>query len=190
MSMENFIEECLKSGKGARIETTSEEFIKVRHLLEAKGVKYSYNPRTKVLRFTMPTLMHGSSVSWLAEWLGTLMAEKVINKRALRFHADVTLEGFEGEFAGLTKRPDGLLWPTDRKWPTITLEVGYTEDYPDLLADADLLLEGTNGEIGLVILVKVTPLQGNETAIKEGFLEVWSFNDEKSKKTERVREMV
>jgi hypothetical protein len=82
------------------------------------------------------------------------------------------------------------IWPTDRAWPSICLEVGYTEDYPDLLADVDLLLEGTNGRVGQVIVVKLTPLQAGETAIKEAFLEVWGFDAVKGKKKKHVQKMV
>jgi hypothetical protein len=83
-----------------------------------------------------------------------------------------------------------LIWPTARKWPSICLEAGYSEhseEYSDLLADADLLLEGTNGGVALV---KVTPLRAGETAIKNPFLEVWGFDATKGKKVQRVRQMV
>ena len=58
-----------------------------------------------------------------------------------------------------------MVWPTDRDWPSIALEVGYSEDYADLLADANHLLEGSDGRIGLVIIVKLNPLKPGEDEI-------------------------
>jgi hypothetical protein len=73
--------------------------------------------------------------------------------------------------------PDGAFYPSlDRKWPTIALEVGYTESYEDLVQNALLLLKGSKGKIGLVILVKLQPLEEGETAFESGFVEVWGYD--------------
>ena len=60
--------------------------------------------------------------------------------------------------------------------PTICLEVGYTEPYQELLQDAELLLEGTSGKIGRVILIKLEPLAKGDTESKSGFVEVWKYD--------------
>ena len=78
--------------------------------------------------------------------------------------------------------PDALLFPDSRQWPTICVEVGYTETYQKLLEDASLLLEGSSGRIGLVILIKVTPLKRGETEITEAFVEVWKWTPQGRKK--------
>jgi hypothetical protein len=68
--------------------------------------------------------------------------------------------------------------PVCRAWPTIALEVGYSESYEDLVEDARLLLEGTRGEIGLVFLIKVDPLKPEETRIQNGFFAIWIYDFE------------
>lgn len=40
----------------------------------------------------------------------------------------------------------------------------------------DLLLEGSSGGIGKVILIKLEPLAQNASVISEGFLEVWEYD--------------
>ena len=51
-------------------------------------------------------------------------------------------------------------------WPTIALEVGYSESYEDLVGDARLLIEGTGGRISLVFLIKMDPLGPGETRLQ------------------------
>uniref|UniRef100_A0A093V3X8 tRNA pseudouridine synthase A n=1 Tax=Talaromyces marneffei PM1 TaxID=1077442 RepID=A0A093V3X8_TALMA len=83
-------------------------------------------------------------------------------------------------FMAVTKVPDGAFYPSlGRKWPTIALEVGYAESYEDLVRDATLLMEGSKGKIGLVIIVKLQPLEADETEIQKGFVEVWAYNYER-----------
>ena len=41
--------------------------------------------------------------------------------------------------------------------------------------DAKLLLEGSKGRIGLVILVKISPLKPLEMTIQNGIVEVWTL---------------
>lgn len=57
-------------------------------------------------------------------------------------------------------------------WPSVALEVGYTEPCKRLLSDADLLLEGSEGRIRVVILVKLQPLGPGETSVQSGFVEL------------------
>ncbi|CRG92523.1 hypothetical protein PISL3812_09584 [Talaromyces islandicus] len=77
------------------------------------------------------------------------------------------------------KTPDIALYPMGRPLPTIALEVGYSETYQDLVADATLLLEGSNGSIGLVILVKLQPPPpANQYDILQGFVELHIYDQE------------
>ncbi|KAN0070268.1 hypothetical protein V8E54_011849 [Elaphomyces granulatus] len=68
-----------------------------------------------------------------------------------------------------------------RLWPTICMEVGYSESYQELLTDADLLLEGSAGEIRRVILIKIEPLSRNASQIL-GFVEVWKYDESTGRK--------
>jgi hypothetical protein len=60
----------------------------------------------------------------------------------------------------------------DLAYPTIALEVGYSENDEDLVADATLLLNGTEGETGLVILIKVDPCKLDRQVFRTDF---WRF---------------
>lgn len=65
--------------------------------------------------------------------------------------------------------------------PLIILEAGYAKSYDDLVDDATLLLEGAEGEINMVIIVKMEPLVEGETSFKSGFTEIWKFDEEDMK---------
>lgn len=61
-------------------------------------------------------------------------------------------------------------------WPSVALEFGYSETYDKLLQDADLLSEGSQGKICVVILVKLVPLGPNDTYFESGFVELHEYN--------------
>lgn len=72
--------------------------------------------------------------------------------------------------------PDAGIYPHGRKWPSVVLEVGYSETYEALLQDADLLLEGSEGRIGVVIIVKLQRLALEEESISHGFMETHTWD--------------
>jgi hypothetical protein len=74
------------------------------------------------------------------------------------------------------KDPDSAIYPKNRVWPTISFECGYSETHTKLLEDVDLLLEGSEGRIGFVIVVKIEPLKPDETQIKNGYVERYCYN--------------
>jgi hypothetical protein len=82
------------------------------------------------------------------------------------------------------------LFVPNRDFPTIVMEVGYSETYDDLRQDALLHLEGSAGEIGTVILIKIVPLKFNERNIKSAFLQVYRFDPVKQKGVLKGGQMV
>ena len=58
------------------------------------------------------------------------------------------------------------------------LEVGYTKSYNDLVDDATLLLEGAQGHIDMVIILKMDPLKEGETSLQHAFVELWKIDRE------------
>src|SRR5438034_7834770 len=76
------------------------------------------------------------------------------------------------------KDPVAGIYPRGRKWPTIAIEAGYSESYEALIWDAKLLLEGSEGRIGLVIVAKLEPLKSNETNIQNRFVQVYKYDQE------------
>ena len=75
-----------------------------------------------------------------------------------------------------SKIPDAGVYPYNRVWPTIALEAGYSESYESLVEDATILLEGSKGGVGLVIIIKIFPLKLGETTLQKGFVEVWCLD--------------
>ena len=56
------------------------------------------------------------------------------------------------------------------------MEVGYSQTYTSLIEDMKLLLKGSEGRIGFVIIVKITPLKANETEVQKGFIQVYKYD--------------
>ncbi|KAG0640993.1 hypothetical protein HOY80DRAFT_883900, partial [Tuber brumale] len=73
--------------------------------------------------------------------------------------------------------PDVALAPVRRYWPSIVFEFGYAEPYDHLKEDVKLLLEGSEGKIMKVIVIKLELLREGETEIQNGFVEVWHLRD-------------
>lgn len=70
-------------------------------------------------------------------------------------------------------------------FPTIAVEVGYTETMSDLMDDADLLLEGSEAEIANVIVIKMQPLRDNESEIQSAFVQVYQFDEQSGSKVRK-----
>ncbi|KKK25954.1 hypothetical protein ARAM_003530 [Aspergillus rambellii] len=107
----------------------------------------------------MPTWAHGSGFDWFQDWLFEMRVQGYISRGSLSPHPNITLKGSSGRFSG-----------------SVALKVRFSETYNQLIADADLLLEGSQGKIRVVILVKLSPLGLNDTHCQAGFVEVHEYN--------------
>jgi hypothetical protein len=65
-----------------------------------------------------------------------------------------------------------------------------SELYESLVEDATILLEGSKGRVGLVIIIKIFPLKPRETTLQKGFVEVWYLDPLTSKAAKRQNRMV
>ena len=75
------------------------------------------------------------------------------------------------------KEPDAGFCPDDNTGlPTIAVEVGYSETLDDLQFDARVLLEGSQGQIQLVILIHIQPLQRGDTSIQKAVIQLWEYD--------------
>lgn len=80
----------------------------------------------------------------------------------------------------LTKRQSG------RDLPTIRLEAGYSDNEEKLYIDADMLLNGMEGTIGVVIIIKIK-LPGPDQAIpQDGYVEAFGYDNVKNT-TRKIR---
>ncbi|KAI5781109.1 hypothetical protein DFH27DRAFT_310888 [Peziza echinospora] len=76
--------------------------------------------------------------------------------------------GVPGLGAAAKKTPDFALVHPSQRFPVFAVEVGFTEDVPKLLADANLLLLGSGGATKYVVLVKVTEAKAVRSARDPG----------------------
>ncbi|CRG88304.1 hypothetical protein PISL3812_05333 [Talaromyces islandicus] len=176
------IQEDIAKAEGERVETevvkrytcSPGEFHEIEDFLEespCKGV--SFNAAQESLRFILVlTIVHGACSAWFSEW-GSQFPKQV--RDHLRFQTESDVNKL-GEDEQSKKVPDNSINVRGRAMPTIALEVGYSESYEDLINDATLLLEGSQGRIGLVILVKVTPLTAALESIQSGFVETHIYD--------------
>jgi hypothetical protein len=83
-----------------------------------------------------------------------------------------------------------MIFPRGREWPSIAFEMVYTQNYDDLVHAATVLLEGSEGCIGLVILIKLYPLEDGENKIKTGFIELHGYDTKEGRRKKIGRVMV
>ncbi len=70
------------------------------------------------------------------------------------------------------------------------MEAGYSESYDVLIEDTKLLLEGSEGRISLVIVVKLEPLKSNETEIQNGFVQAYKYDRQMNRRVRYGGRMV
>ena len=62
------------------------------------------------------------------------------------------------------------------------MEIGYTESIEDLREDANLLLEGSFGAIGIAIVIKIKPLKSQQQMIQPTFRSCINIISQQQKK--------
>lgn len=70
-----------------------------------------------------------------------------------------------------------------RQWPPIVLELGYGENYDALIQGTDILLKGSKGRVGFVIVVKIEYLAPEDQEIQEKYVELYKYNKDTGKTT-------
>lgn len=74
---------------------------------------------------------------------------------------------------GSRKEPDYCLYPRSLDLPTIVVESGWSESMPSLERDMNLWLQGGNGAVQLVLIIKWT--KHTDQRVSAGF-RVFSLN--------------
>ncbi|KAK9326113.1 hypothetical protein V1517DRAFT_335351 [Lipomyces orientalis] len=110
-----------------------------------------------------------------------------IEPAGVKLLIDATLKNFKEDYNRSAKDPDAGIYPHGKKWPTMALEAGYSESYEVLIDYTDLVLQGTQGRIGLVIVVKIEPLAPGETEIQNGFVQVYEYDQMLNRSVKRGR---
>ncbi|KAL5361062.1 hypothetical protein BJX96DRAFT_151340 [Aspergillus floccosus] len=184
-----------KAGWGY-IQVTPDEFSEVEPFLGDEEEHINYNSSTGILRFRMPTWIHESATNWIIRWTTRMVLLGDVDLGSLNVYTNVTLKNFRRLYFRSQKIPDVFVipevptTPNDHTiWPTVALEIGYSESFDHLKQDADLLLQGSEGRIKSVILIKLDPLKEDETSIQAGFVEVHIFDQISGQRRKRGRRM-
>ncbi|RPA92011.1 hypothetical protein L873DRAFT_244657 [Choiromyces venosus 120613-1] len=130
---------------------------------------YTYRPTVGQLTIKMATEMNGTVLNWPMDLIMAGTEAGAFGKHKLQLLSKARLSGFTGEFADIIKVPDVTMVPTHRLWPTVAYEFGYAEPYHHLKNDMKLLLEGSEGKISNVIIIKLEPLKEGGNTNPEGF---------------------
>ncbi|KAG0131780.1 hypothetical protein HOY82DRAFT_645623 [Tuber indicum] len=157
------------------VDIPTEAFPKLETLIGTRA--YTYRPAIGQLTVKMATQMHGTVSSWASELIAEGIEKGVFGRGDIDLIAEGRLRGFSGEYEDVTKAPDVALVPGECSWPTIVFEFGYAEPYDQLKEDVKLLLEGSEGQIAKVIVIKLEPLQEGEIEIQKGFFELWHLRN-------------
>ncbi|KAG0126966.1 hypothetical protein HOY82DRAFT_89612 [Tuber indicum] len=126
--------------------------------------------------------MHATVSDWAHQLIMTGVRVGAFGEGDLCLLARGRTVNFRGHYQNIVKAPDIAIVPGDRFWPTIVFEFGYEEPYEHMKDDVKLLLEGSEGAISKVIVIKLQSLEDNDTEIKGGFVEMWHFSDGNAKK--------
>ncbi|OKL59124.1 hypothetical protein UA08_05586 [Talaromyces atroroseus] len=131
----------------------------------------TFLPRLGVLLILMPSYTHGVTQGvFSAELLYKLQSMGRLDK-SLRFLENAGRRGKDRE-----KQPDKSYQPRrlprgrSTKWPTLAVEVGYSEDLRKLRLDARWWIENSGGDVRTVIVISV------EQDKKEITFEKWGYD--------------
>ncbi|KAJ5895426.1 hypothetical protein N7495_007117 [Penicillium taxi] len=135
----------------------------------------------------MPTPGHDSPAGWFIQTLRRWERNRSLTlneSNCIYFNVGTDIKFTQGPYQGACKQPDGCFIPIDltgafRNWsgqleymPTMAIECGWSESYPELQDDANRLLIGGNGNIRVVFLV-VWNFQVSGVACR---IEKWSLD--------------
>lgn len=92
----------------------------------------------------------------------------------LPYLQNLVLHAFTGVYSGSAKEPDLFIRPRSMRYPSIVSESEWSESFPHLRADKDLLIHGFGGHVRLVILIKWIKLNGGRVS---GVVEAWAGDE-------------
>lgn len=174
---------------------TAKEFKFIKRKLEKLGdrfyAKLSLNTETRTLRVLMsPTPMHQASVTWFTRWADSVAAQSAELEANILFFGEAVVENLLEPLAASEKTADGAVYlPCNAEWPKLALEVGYSEPYDQLKEDVRTLLVGTQGFIGVVVVVKIEPLKPGERTIQKGFVECYEYDGSNPKGIRNIQRL-
>ncbi|EED15473.1 hypothetical protein TSTA_049130 [Talaromyces stipitatus ATCC 10500] len=149
---------------------TTEDFMEIEKMLMEDG-EFERFPRASVYNEENRNAWPRSFM--VLELVYTTMEEILGMQKDFICWRGTGMRLFEGCLAGNRKEMETAFCTPESRWfSNICVESGYSQSYDDLVQDVTLLLEGSRGHIGIVILVKLKPLVGEEEAIQNGFVEV------------------
>jgi hypothetical protein len=144
-------------------------FHEQRHTLP-KCIRISYYPNLQMLIVRLrPGGPHEAASGHFHGLIQDALGPMGLNFRSLKAIGAKIHTGPDGS----QKEPDQCFRPRVRPnptdWPTLILEVGYSETLAQLHRDADWWIEKSNGQVQIVVLVKLS----TTTTTKRMHIEVW-----------------
>lgn len=163
------------------------EFSHIETTLDESRRKYTCNARDGALRFTEPTWIHSSSSIWTTDWVLDMEHQGMVKPRPLRWkvgYLEYCLILFVICLISEPARQTPVLgYVLSRAHgPTFILEIGYAETEDDFINDADLILKGSEGRTGYVVVVSLKELQAGDQEIQEGYVELHKYDKETGKR--------
>lgn len=124
-----------------------------RELLPFKTI--TFYPTSKTLIAKMPRRPHEVATEWLHDKIvGDILRDMGMRSISqLKSIGSATIDHKEADY---TVQPKRLPRGRSRKWPSLVVETGFTETHGKLAADADWWLRQSNGDVKVVITIKVS----------------------------------
>ncbi|KAJ9247077.1 hypothetical protein DTO195F2_9225 [Paecilomyces variotii] len=144
--------------------------------VERRSVRLSYDSVAYILSVRMPTEFHNAHLAWAHREFALSVSGGFFTLQEYDTFictSDTSFDSFLPPYQNSFKQPDGYFKLAGAPCPTVVFETGYSESYPQLVADRNLWINGTTG-VNVVILLKWS-LVRNRTAVK-GYIEGWHRN--------------
>ena len=125
------------------------------HIPGLKGSRITYNEHIRRLVVKLPSASHEGGERYFTREI-ELVTNTMGLKRELKLLGSTTVTE-----QGVSKQPDSSFRPSnlpvgrDTKWPSVVVEIGYSETLNRLHADVQLWISRSRGQVKAVVLISV-----------------------------------
>ncbi|KAF8538563.1 hypothetical protein BDD12DRAFT_841822 [Trichophaea hybrida] len=163
-------------------EISERDFESVTTVLKRYGYgRFDWAAETEAITARMTTPLHGAGCDLTQDIQQALTNNGVpFHLLTYRFEYNVALDVSENMHRR-KKGPDAAFWASppagqpESRFPTLAIEIGYSESIDDLRDDARLLLNRSAGAIKVVVLVKYGYRADPQHLPADSYIEVWKM---------------
>ncbi|OJJ04739.1 hypothetical protein ASPVEDRAFT_86122 [Aspergillus versicolor CBS 583.65] len=138
------------------------------HSIENLTPRMNYNSLTHTFTArVIPTRIHDVPQMWLSLEMRIMQVSGFLSQEEgqhLLTVVGTTFEGFAYPYVGSRKEPDWAILPNSDTLPSVAAESGWSENWPALIGDMELLLVGGRPNVQLVLLFKWSKRAHNRVA--------------------------